>query len=457
MSDNKYFRFFETYTAEDVFVENENIMEALFSSLDEEFNRDYKVKMRYHRFYISHGDERYIVDVSKIKVGNIKNAIETIKSRYDRFDSEQVYDETVGMLLDVFGRGKEDVVFLNEINEQGVEINMVDDDIIGKKLRFCVYGRTFAISGRSMSKVPYKFDPSEICSLLKYARITDWFENDIECVVSKIFTCDLKTDKLVLLAEGNRVLDIVDIDKIDNKYIRSAKILILRDDCVKILILRNDYSKADIAGVLERLISGRDNNIIANSLPTTVTKPNIIIPNQVPYYRRPLLKITAGEFAELRKEVQRINKIKRAKFRDYLAKDTNEKMFGYGGVCSICSVEMDSVNSFAVKDFEAESISFADGMEHMFKFSIYMCYNDFYAAGGWQVEKISIGGMNPFMWLQEIVAAEEITPEFLHCNIRVKVSVQALDSETIEVRDAPPFDFILSPLLAAKWVEDNAG
>jgi len=360
------------------------------------------------------------------------------------------------MLLDVFGKEKSDVHFLNAINEQGVEISMItDDDIIGKKLRFCVYGRNYAISGSSMTKIPYKFKPNEIYTALKTGNVTDWFEKDIEIVMSKIFVCDLKTDKIVLLSADNNVLDIIDINKINKRYIRSAKILILRDDCVKILILRSDCSKAEIAGIFERLMSGSNKNLISSSLTTTVVKPNIVLPDYVPYYRRPLLKITAGEFDLLRREVRRICRDKRAKMRDYLAKDTDEKMFGYGGVCSICGFESDYINAFAVKNFEVELISAVDETEQMFKFMIYMCYSDFYASDGWEIEKLSIGGMNPFVWLKEIVTAKEITPEFLHCSLTMSIATQALGSDTVDVHSAAPLDFILSPFMATKWVEDN--
>ena len=97
-----------------------------------------------------------------------------------------------------------------------------------------------------------------------------------------------------------------------------------------------------------------------------------------------------------------------------------------------------------------------------------MCANDSFAASGWVIEDISIGGMSPFVWLEEIQRCEAIPPEFLLCTIkyRSQLTYDIIGSETREHGDMialesvsdgeqQTMDLILTPLMLAKWLEDN--
>ncbi|MCL2071908.1 MAG: hypothetical protein FWH07_06725, partial [Oscillospiraceae bacterium] len=145
-------RLFEKYVGGDSFVEDENALEAVFASLDDTFDNNYGVNMRYYQLYITNGanpEERYVVNISKVKVGNLKDAMETLGKRRDRFDNDEVYNATAKMLLYVFTQGKDTIAFLKEVKAQGgqVELSLETDE----KPRFSVYGSRFLIPGRTTS------------------------------------------------------------------------------------------------------------------------------------------------------------------------------------------------------------------------------------------------------------------------------------------------------------------
>mgnify|MGYP007068161956 CR=1 FL=1 len=97
-----------------------------------------------------------------------------------------------------------------------------------------------------------------------------------------------------------------------------------------------------------------------------------------------------------------------------------------------------------------------------------MCANDSYAASGWIIEDISIGGMSPFVWLDEISTCEVIPPEFLLCTIKYRCQLtydiigsegreqgEIVTMESVSDGEQKTMDIILSPLMMAKWIEDN--
>ena len=72
--------------------------------------------------------------------------------------------------------------------------------------------------------------------------------------------------------------------------------------------------------------------------------------------------------------------------------------------------------------------------------------------------------MSPIRWLEEISQADEIPPEFLFCHIeyRTQITYDILggNAKTVGETTFDPgteeLDVILTPLMAAKWVEENA-
>jgi hypothetical protein len=491
-------RLFDRYTAEDGFVEDEDALEAVFSSFDETFHEEYRVKMRYFQLYVTFGDERHVVNISKIKVNNLKNAMETLAARRDRFDTARDYDETAKMLLNVFTQGKDTTVFLSEIRRQGGEITLAADETDGK-LRFYTYGNRFSISSRitvsqmleiipdvealneagllngrefgsSFSKTRYIFKAEKVRELLEgvSVRAGSFIKSgesdelvtltDIENAVQNLFVCDseeIKWEKIALLNSDGRTEEIVGIDELERG----------KDNSLKYVILNRNFTKAETAGVLERLLTGEDKGLISGSLVKTVL-PNIVL--TVPSHSRGAQgNISRGEFELLRNEIRRLSESGNINYRNYLAANVSDEISGYGGRCPICGFESPIINCFAAKDFVIEFIS-SDGMEKTFKFTLYMCANDYFAADGWVIEEISIGGMEPFTWLEKISGAQSITPELLICRIRMSsrtvnastiADVPRNDREAVlaQADESPKSDINieLSPLMAAKWVEDN--
>jgi len=468
----------DKFVGKDNLIENEDALEGALSFFDEAFNEDYKIHMRYYQLYISHHDEQHTIDISKMKVVNIKNAMETLMSRRHRFDTNQAYNETVKMALNVFTQGKDTIAFLKELKAQGGQVTLALD--INKKYRFSAYGSQFLIPGKTTnaqmleiigdvgmligagmlngrkfdfpySPVRYSFDKEKVYNVLKSETVT------LEVVgetLSKLFMCDLKIDRIALIGEDEKILDIIDpCSAVPDKY---------KKEVDKLVILKEDYSKAEVADIVEYLITGKNEGSLAKSFVRNIV-PNIVLPDQMPYYNRALPSINQQEFGYLRAECKKLVEIHDQKaYKNYFAKDVDSKLFGYGGCCPVCGVEAQTLDSFTVKEFENEIISH-DNKEQIFKFTLYMCANDFHAAGGWVIEDISIGGMNPFLWLEEIINAEVIASEFLHCSIRMtsQVSYDIPANDNAIVRDkvvtTPPriIDFVLTPLMAAKWVEDN--
>lgn len=470
--------FLDKFMGKDNLVEDEDALESALSFFDESYNEDYKIHMRYYQLYISHMGEQHTIDISKMKIGNIRNAMEAIMTRRHRFDTAQAFNDTSKMILNVFTQGKETIQFLKEIKEQGGQVTLALD--INKKYRFSAYGNQFLIPSKTTnaqmleilgdmtmliaagmlngrkydfaySRGRYSFDKTVVYNTLKSEKIS---VDSVGDALSRIYVSDLKLDRIALLGAEDKILEIIELSAaVPEKF---------RKETEKYVILKDDFGKPEFADIVETLITGENQGLLAKTFVKSV-EPNIILPDQTPYYNRPLPSVSREEFDYLRSESRRLAEIKGQKsYKNFFAKDVNSKLFGYGTSCPICEVETETVNSFGVKDFEVEVI--ADGREKVFALSLYMCANDFYAASGWIIDDISIGGMPPFSWVEEITSAEVIAPEFLYCRLIMKTSISydipandkfgARDSSTA-FTPARGVDFVLTPLMAAKWVEDN--
>ena len=461
----------------DNIVHDDDELEKLLAMYDEIYHEDYKIVMKYYQFYISHGDEQQRYEVSKMDIRNIDNAMRAIQKRQHRFDTHQNYNEVVSMLINSFTQGKDTITFLKEIKEQGGKITLQLD--INKRYRFCAYNKQFMIppnvsnadlvdiigdmgtlikcgmlNGRTFdftyTKSRYSFDP---------ALLTRMFESEelpADVIASRaemLYICDLRTDRVALVDEAGKIVKIVEMGEEITPD--------MRERTKKYVALRADYTKPDLADVAEYVITGVSGQNLSRHY-LTAQEPNRVISDQIPYYLKPLPVITKDEFAYLRTQCSSVAKYRESKnYRNYFAKDVNGKLFGYGGCCPVCGFESRAVNCFELKDFEVEVLT--EDSEQNFKFSLYLCANDAAISGGWLITNVSIGGMSPLRWLEEIQTADIIPPEFLFCriNYRSQFTYDILGGNT----NAPgevlfdtakgELDITISPLLAAKWVEDN--
>lgn len=461
----------------DNIVHNDDELEKLLAMYDEIYHEDYKIVMKYYQFYISHGDEQQRYEVSKMDIANLDNAMRAIQKRQHRFDTHQNYNEVVSMLINTFTQGKDTMTFLKEIKEQGGKITLQLD--INKRYRFCAYNKQFMIppnvsnadlveiigdmgmlikcgmlNGRTFDfpfqKSRYSFDPELLSKMFESETLP---ANVIAERADMLYICDLKTDRIALIDENDKIVKIVEIGEEITDDVR-AKVK-------KYVALRSDYTKPDFADVAEYVITGKCDQLLSKHY-LTAQEPNKVIPDQIPYYLKPMPTITKDEFTYLRKQIQSIAKFRESRnYRNYFAKDVNGKLFGYGGCCPVCGFETRAINAFDLKDFEVEVLT--EDSEKVFKFSLYLCANDAAASNGWLVTNVSIGGMSPITWLEEIKSADFIPPEFLFCHIsyRSQFTNDILGGDTKasgEVMfdsDKGELDIIISPLMAAKWVEDN--
>lgn len=458
-------------------VHNEIELEQLLAMYDEIYYEDYKIVMKYYQFYISHGDEQQHYEVSKMNIGNLKNTMDTIQKRQNRFDTHQNYNEVVSMIINSFTQGKDTMTFLKEIKEQGGKITLQLD--INKRYRFSAYNKQFmippSVSNQEMldligdagmlikcgmldgrvfdfpyTKSRFAFDKNLLSEMFVSDTVTN---DDIADRADKMYICDLKIDRVALIGENDKIIKIIEIGtEITPEW---------REKTQKYIALRGDYTKPEFADVAEYIITGTaGSSLSAHYL--TAEEPNKVIPDQIPYYFKPLPTITKREFEYLRQQCRDIAKYRENRsYKNYFAKDVSGKLFGYGGSCSACGFESRVINSFELKDFEVEVLTAES--EELFRFTLYLCANDAAAAGGWLISEVSIGGMSPVRWLEEISKADTIPPEFLFCRIsyRTQITYDILggdskaSGEVMFDTDRKELNITLTPLMAAKWVEDN--
>ncbi|MDE6031715.1 MAG: hypothetical protein K2G32_08855, partial [Oscillospiraceae bacterium] len=436
--------------------------------------------MKYFQFVITAGSTTIQFEISKINIGNFKKAYDVLAAHEMRFENHQIYNQVVTLFMNSFTNGKDVMTFLREIKGQGGEVTLALD--INKRYRFAAYGKQFMIpsnitnadlleivgdvyalidSGMFLNRMfdfpfnpaRYSFDSEEIMTVLPEGGSAD----KIDALLEKVYVCDLGLDKVALLDKSNKLLKIVDIsDKLDNADKEKAD---------RFVVLREGAAKPVFAGFVEFLLTGENKNVL-KALFSSTEEPNLVLLDQIPYYFKPVPTITRSEFDFLRGEVTRISdhKTKRG-YRNYFARDINAKLFGYGGVCPCCGYETEVINSFVMRNFVVEMLN--GEKEQKFNFSLYLCSNDANAAGGWIIDDISIGGMSPFLWLEEISLIDKIPAEFLYCRIKYHAQFtydiceadageQGTAGENVHDGNEDIMDIILTPLLAAKWFDDNA-
>ena len=484
-SDNNLYFGFQSVAAKmageflkDNIVHNDDELEKLLAMYDEIYHEDYKIVMKYYQFYISHGEEQQRYEVSKMDIKNLDNAMRAVQKRQHRFDTHQNYNEVVSMLINTFTQGKDTMTFLKEIKEQGGKVTLQLD--INKRYRFCAYNKQFMIPPRisnaelleligdmgtlvkcgmlngktfdfPYSKSRYSIDPALLEKMFASEELTP---DVINQRAAMIFVCDLHTDRVAIVGDEDKIIKIVEPGEEITPDLREA--------AKKYVALRSDYTKPEFADIAEFVITGKNEQLLSKHY-MTANEPNRVIPDQIPYYLKPTPVISKSEFHYLREQCKSISEFAESRnYRNYFAKDINGKLFGYGGCCPICGFESRAVNSFTLKDFEVAV--FTEDSEQTFNFSLYLCANDAAASDGWLITNLSIGGMSPIRWLEEIKSADMIPPEFLFCHItyRSQYTNDILGGnlnapgEVMFDSGKGERDIIVSPLLAAKWVEMNS-
>lgn len=463
-----------SYLSDDC-VMDEIALEKIFSLFDDAAGEEYSLSMKYYRIHFDRGEENYSFEISKIKVINIKNAMETLGRRRHRFTSNQNYQEVSAMMVNSFTQGKDTMTFLREIKEQGGAIELILD--FNNKYRFQAYGKQFMIpssitdmdlleiledakqmiesgvlKGRKFDfpyeKSVYSFDTAEISELLAD------FSSKEETVkiLDGLYICNLKYDGVVFLDNNSKVLC---AKRLGEPFTQEEK-----NAAVSFVVLRDDINKSEFASAAEYIITGEDKGIL-NRFFSRTKNPNRIIPDQISlkYRRAPVLSREEFEFTlEVYNSIK--NKSELSDYKSYFAKDITGRIYGFGTCCGFCGENGYNINEYDLVDFSLDVMT--DNGEKRFNFALYLCLNHVADSNGWFIKELSIGGMNPFMWLKEISEAECIPPEFLICSLKYvphiiyDISPQGFGRNTeIVAAEEKSLEFRITPLMAAKWVEDN--
>lgn len=458
-------------------VENEEELEKILTLYDECSGDDYKLSMKYYRLHYDRDDENYSFEISKIKVGNLKNAMETLAKRERHFSSVQNYREVTAMMVNSFTQGKDVMSFLREIRNQGGEISIVLD--FNKKYRFSVYGKQFMIpgsitdkdlleimgdptkliesgilKGRKFSfpyeKSVYTFEEKEIAELLKASSSSERTAS----ILREIYVANLKYDGVLLLDESEKPITVKRYNQpfTDEEKAQASRYIILRDD----------LNKSEYSSMAEYIIVGEDKGIL-NRFFSNTKDPCRIIPDQMPMKdkRAPVFDRDEFEFAvEVYRSIKDHTDL--PNYKMYFAKDINNRLYGYGTYCSCCGDDEGAYN-INMRDMVDLSVdTMTDGIEKRFNFSVYLCRNDVADSDCWFIRDLRIGGMSPFMWLDEITSADNIPPEFFICTLKyipqliynVTAEEYGRSSELASAKEET-LEFRLTPLMAAKWVVDN--
>lgn len=456
-------------------VMDEVALERIFTLFDDSAGEDYTLAMKYYRIHFDMEEENHSFEISKIKVGNLKNAMETLQDRKHRFTSIQNFQEVATMLVNSFTQGKDLVTFLHEIKQQGGNIGLVLD--FNKKYRFQVYGKQFMIpssvtdadlldilgdptqfiesgilKSRKFSfpyeKSMYTFDVNEVANLM----LDFTSKSETAQILDGMYVCNMKYDGVVFLGEDEKAICV----KRSGEPISEEE----RSKTVKYIVLRDDLNKTEFASVIEYIIAGEDKGIM-NRFFSRTKDPNRAIPDQIPlkYKRAPILSKEEFEFTtELYNSIKDHSEL--ANYKGYFAKDINGRLHGYGTCCGYCGESGHDINAYDLVDFTIDVMT--EEGEKRFNFALYLCKNHIANSNGWFAKELSIGGMDPFRWLKEVSTAESIPPEFFICSLKyiphliydITPDGYGRINEVVNAQQQT-LEFRLTPLMAAKWVEDN--
>ena len=465
--------FLPSLLTDDCVTDEENL-EQIFSLFDEAAGDDYALSMKYYRIHYERDGEGTSFEISRIKINNVKNAMDTLEKRSRHFVNNQNYLEVVALVMNSFTEGKDTMTFLREIKQQGGTISLTLD--FNNRFRLAAYGRQFMIpstvtntdlveilgdfsqllesgllKGRKFDfpygPSRYVFDQDMVAQLLhSYASVQETRD-----IMNSTSVVNLKYDGVAFLAEDDGVVCIKRFGEPVSEEDRS--------NTARYVILRDDLSKTEFASMLEYVIAGSDLGIL-NRFFNRTKAPNRIIPDQIPlrYRRAPVLSHGEFEFAqELYDSIKGDSEL--PNYKSYFAKDINSRLYGYGTYCSSCGESEHDINAYDLADFSVDIM--IEGVEKHFSFAMYLCRNHIADSEGWLVKELTIGGMDPFKWMEELNDAQEILPEFFIGSMKYvphlvyNITPDSDPSSEVVTSDPKTLHFRLTPLMAAKWLSDN--
>jgi hypothetical protein len=463
---------------------DESQLEKVFAMFDTMFGTDYRIGFKDNVFSMILEDESCPIDAGKLKITSIAGFMNSVQKRKNLFQTYQDYTDTVNFALGLFAKNKKFIDFLRAVKEQGGEIKLQKDTENKDLYNFIIFETPFAVPadlnnqelleiiedinllikfgmfngktyGFDYAPCRYKFEPRKIAGILANDEMP---REMVQELLGEIFAGDLKVDKIALLGKNDVVIDIIDY-----KNGLSAENAAKCKKAQRFIVMREDCTKEEFADIIELIITGSVKDLMRKRY-LGAKAAKIIIPDQLPYLMKPIPTITRDEFKHLRETARDIMQNSR-NARNYYAKDVNTNLYGYGCVCSFCKFETDAINGFAVKDFEVELMHDELKKEEYFKFSLFLCSNDAILCDSLVIDDLKIGGISPFVWINQVSKAGTIAPEMLRCTITYRqqithdIAADEGDNDNWNSEMSAPVtnnDIILTPLMAANWVEKNA-
>lgn len=458
-------------------ISNEDELEKVFELFDTLYDNNYALSMKYFQFYFTHGDDSHVLEAPQMHITNLVRAIGILRSHENRFVNFQTFAETTKMFVNIYTESRNIVDCLREIEAHGGQVTLARD--LNGNFRFSVYGTQIPIPSRIKNsdliqifgdirilikhgfltgrpfdlpyqKTRYAYDYKAIAEALSHG-CEDPGSAAIaaEAAMSRVYVSGQKVDRIALVNAQGVIIDFVD----EASEISPE----LRAQVDKYIYLRDDITKAEFAGFLERAATGVNLGRVARFI-THARVTNPVLPDHMPLIAKPVPNITRGEFEFLRSVIRKIEPLKQTRpYAGYFARDINFKLFGYGETCPICGRDDCFLVECAVKNFQLPVM--LGEHEKFFNFSLFLCAADFAASDGWVIDEVTAGGMSLPAWLEEIALAKEIHPEFLYCTLHYREQVSkdtdfSNQNARVYLRRRTR-DFLLTPLMAAKWADEN--
>lgn len=289
--------------------------------------------------------------------------------------------------------------------------------------------------------------------LKKYANVSD-----VEQVLEKIFISEtnlqLGDEDLIAFVNDGVFKDIVQLRNIASPISRE------QFDYILIISKKNKSGKhskirvAKIGEILDALLESKGK---IKQFFKPIDKPLIKMLDQFHYKLKPVTEVNRAEIEILK---LLLNKTKDEYKKIVIAKDLTSKLYGYSTCCSLCNYNTDVLNAFHVKE-----IHYLD-QDIKRTLNLYICGNHYFESEGWIILDVNFQNANGEYdisfseWLVIIQEKEMMAAHLLKCELQIikkssyRIFELADEKEEQSVKKQR-YRFVLTPLLAVKWLVDN--
>ncbi|MDR0820986.1 MAG: hypothetical protein LBN40_00775 [Oscillospiraceae bacterium] len=380
-------------------VPDETSLETILTLYDKLYTDKYEIDYQLLRFYLTGGGETEMIDVTGIAINSLKAATDSLRDRQARFTGDDAFYNSVARMTKEFARGKTFTKFISDVREQGVAadyderrkafnifgipIPLSDDipcnivwEILPEKNRanaFSMFkGREL---GLDLEACPYTFDLGDLGGVI----------TNPASVIEKTAFADFGFEKYALLDADGKVIEIVNGD--------AQQI----PTCETLVLLTNEHTKRGFCGMLELVAFGEKNGAVSKTV-FAAKGLNHGVPKQPVFTTVPADKLT-----ELSKTAVRLYDGDDAMAAVYAFATASDSRYpGYGTTCPVSGAKLGSVQHFTISGFDV-LLPFGN-KERSFSIALYMCQTIAEETAAWYPIGLTIGGKDPFVWLEQVKA-----------------------------------------------------